>query len=113
MLGLSLLACGPVPAEFASGIESLAFEDGEAGVDPTTARQPITGFGASSAWTETDIAEDLADQLFSVEDGIGLSLLRVRIAPRGDSDERKTAKKAVERGARVERARTTRSRPDV
>jgi glucuronoarabinoxylan endo-1,4-beta-xylanase len=101
LLGLSFLACGPVPEEFGGGSESLAFEDGEAGVDLTTALQPITGFGASSAWTETDIAEDLADQLFSVEDGIGLSLLRVRIAPRGDTDERKTAKKAVERGARV------------
>jgi len=63
-------------------------------------RQTISGFGASSAWTAPDLSDELADELFSPE-RIGLSLLRVRIAPNGMTSEVATARKAQERGAEV------------
>jgi len=64
-------------------------------------RQTIAGFGASSAWTAPNLSDQLSDQLFSAEVGIGLSLLRLRIAPDGTSGEFPTARKAIIRGARV------------
>lgn len=74
---------------------------GDAVVDASRTRQRISGFGASSAWTLPDASDPLADQLFSAELGIGLSLLRLRIAPSGQSSELATARKAVARGATV------------
>ena len=75
--------------------------------DPSTSivcwnqpRQSITGFGASSAWYAPNIPDELADQLFNL-DGLGLSLLRLRIAPDGTSSEVATARKAAARGASV------------
>ncbi len=64
-------------------------------------RQHITGFGASSAWTAPFLSDALADQFFSTESGIGLSLLRLRIAPDATTGELETARAAVARGARV------------
>lgn len=64
-------------------------------------RQRISGFGASSAWTAPNIDDALADELFSVDSGIGLSLLRLRISPEGTSMELGTAEKAQARGAGV------------
>jgi glucuronoarabinoxylan endo-1,4-beta-xylanase len=43
-------------------------------------QQRITGFGASSAWTATNLTSSEADLLFTPA-GINLTLLRVRIAP--------------------------------
>lgn len=74
---------------------------GPVDIDLTQAYQRIDGFGASSAWTATDISDALADQLFSTETGIGLSLLRVQIKPDGTTAELATAMKAVARGAKV------------
>src|SRR5690349_15887871 len=65
----------------------------DAVVDFSVTHQHISGFGASSAWTLRDSSESFADQLFSPELGIGLSLLRVRIAPSGTTDELRTAQK--------------------
>jgi glucuronoarabinoxylan endo-1,4-beta-xylanase len=76
---------GPVPAE----------------IDVGRPLQAIDGFGASSAWTANNISDALADQLFSVETGIGLSLLRVQIKPTGVTNELATAQKAAARGAKV------------
>jgi glucuronoarabinoxylan endo-1,4-beta-xylanase len=73
----------------------------EALVDLNVTHQHISGFGASSAWTFSNASDSLADQFFSTETGIGLSLLRVRIAPSGTTGELVTAQKAVARGARV------------
>ena len=70
-------------------------------VDLTQALQRIDGFGASSAWTAGNISDALADQFFSPELGIGLSLLRVQIKPAGNTTELGTARKAAARGARV------------
>ena len=70
-------------------------------VDVNDTRQQISGFGVSSAWTAQDITEQLAEQLFSVDNGVGLSLLRVRIAPEGTTWETQTALKAQAHGARV------------
>jgi glucuronoarabinoxylan endo-1,4-beta-xylanase len=72
-----------------------------ASVEANVTRQPISGFGASSAWTAPNLSDELSDQLFSIESGVGLSLLRVRIAPDGTTSELATARKAVERGASV------------
>src|SRR5690606_26022095 len=53
--------------------------------------QTMTGFGASSAWTAPMMSAALADELFSVEKGLGLSLLRIQIKPSGESHELETA----------------------
>ena len=70
-------------------------------VDLAQAFQRIDGFGASSAWTAGNISDALADQFFSPELGIGLSLLRVQIKPAGNTTELGTARKAAARGAKV------------
>jgi len=63
--------------------------------------QVITGFGASSAWTAPSLSDTEADQFFSPVTGIGLSLLRVRIAPNGTTAELATAQSAAARGVSV------------
>jgi glucuronoarabinoxylan endo-1,4-beta-xylanase len=65
--------------------------------------QKITGFGASTAWDGTALSTAQADQVFSTTNGAGLSLLRVRIAPTGDTGaaEITDAKAAQTRGASV------------
>lgn len=74
---------------------------GPVAVDLTQTHQRIDGFGASSAWTAGNISDALADQFFSPELGIGLSLLRVQIKPAGNTTELGTARKAAARGAKV------------
>lgn len=74
---------------------------GELMVDPSEVHQHITGFGASSAWTAQSLSEQTADLLFSPDLGIGLSLLRLRIAPDGSTGELATAESAHARGAAV------------
>ncbi|MEY4489893.1 MAG: hypothetical protein RIQ79_2401, partial [Verrucomicrobiota bacterium] len=64
-------------------------------------RQVIDGFGASSAWNSTTFTDAQADQFFSPATGIGLSLIRLRIAPEGTTVETGTAQKAVARGAQA------------
>src|SRR5450432_788023 len=73
----------------------------DAVVRPARTHQRITGFGASSAWTAPDLSDADADLLFSTDSGVGLSLLRVRIAPDGSCLELATAQKAQARGAKV------------
>jgi glucuronoarabinoxylan endo-1,4-beta-xylanase len=71
--------------------------------------QRIRGFGASSAWTATDLSSSDADLLFTRDAGINLTLLRVRIAPPAlpppdgacTTAEVATAQAAVARGATV------------
>jgi glucuronoarabinoxylan endo-1,4-beta-xylanase len=70
-------------------------------VDPTKREQTITGFGASSAWTGGDISASTADLFFTPDSGLGLSLLRMHIAPDGTTSETNTARLAVERGVKV------------
>jgi glucuronoarabinoxylan endo-1,4-beta-xylanase len=70
-------------------------------VDASQQLQRIDGFGASSAWTAGNMTDGRADELFSPTAGIGLSLLRIRIAPDGTTAETATATKAAARGARV------------
>ena len=62
--------------------------------------QVIAGFGASSAWTAPSLTDAEADQFFSPATGIGLSLLRLRIAPDGTT-ELATAQSAAARGVSV------------
>jgi glucuronoarabinoxylan endo-1,4-beta-xylanase len=84
-------------------------------VDWNDVHQRIDGFGASSAWNSAMSAAQ-ADLLFSTNNGIvytdnlgqrstnngiGLSLLRTRIAPGGTSVETNIMKLAVARGASV------------
>ena len=63
--------------------------------------QTIDGFGASSAWTSPSLSSAQSDALFSPSLGLGLSLLRLRIAPNGTTSELLTAQRAIARGARV------------
>ncbi len=74
---------------------------GAATIDWTDSHQRIDGFGGCSAWMNS-ISDSEADALFSTNGkGIGLSLLRSRIAPGGGSTgETSIMQKAVARGAR-------------
>jgi glucuronoarabinoxylan endo-1,4-beta-xylanase len=111
----TLTGIAPAFVAFGFALSACAFDVGEEpildetlGVAPPDStsvcwrdlRQTISGFGASSAWTAPDLPDELADELFSV-DRIGLSLVRLRIAPNGVTGEVATALKAQERGARV------------
>ena len=64
------------------------------------AHQRIDGFGASSAWNGSWTAAQ-ADMFFSTNTGIGLSLLRNRIAPDGTTSETGIMQMARDRGAKV------------
>jgi glucuronoarabinoxylan endo-1,4-beta-xylanase len=73
-------------------------------VNPATAHQRISGFGASTAWLGTTMSDEDADLAFSATTGAGLSLDRVRINYQGNGTsaaETATALKAQARGARV------------
>ena len=69
-------------------------------VDWHEVHQRIDGFGASSAWNGNWTTAQ-ADMFFSTNSGIGLSLLRSRIAPDGSTVETGIMKLAQARGARV------------
>ena len=69
-------------------------------VNWTDVHQRIDGFGASSAWDGSWTAAQ-ADMFFSTNTGIGLSLLRNRIAPGGTTWETSIMRMAQDRGARV------------
>jgi glucuronoarabinoxylan endo-1,4-beta-xylanase len=69
-------------------------------VDWNDVHQRIDGFGASSAWNGSWTAAQ-ADMFFSTNTGIGLSLLRSRIAPDGTTVETGIMQMAQARGARV------------
>ncbi len=74
---------------------------GSASVNWQNRRQMIDGFGASSAW-DSSWSTALADSIFSTNgSGVGLSLLRSRIAPDGSSVETSIMQMAQARGARV------------
>jgi glucuronoarabinoxylan endo-1,4-beta-xylanase len=73
---------------------------GAATVNWADVRQRIDGFGASSAWRST-MSSNIADRYFSTNTGLGLSLLRTRIAPGGGSVETNIMRRARERGVRV------------
>lgn len=74
---------------------------GSATVNYADTRQRIDGFGASSAWNSTWSAAE-ADLFFSTgPNGIGLSLLRSRIAPDGTTWETNIMQMAQARGAKV------------
>ena len=88
VLGLGLLGAPHASAEIVVQLDEL--------------RQRIDGFGASSAFFSEDISQEDADFLFDVEQGIGLSLMRVRINHQdNDTTDIETAKKAYAHGARV------------
>jgi hypothetical protein len=74
--------------------------NGQCVVDWTNVFQKIDGFGASSAWN-SGITTAQADMFFSTNTGIGLSLLRSRIAPDGTTVETNIMEMAQARGARV------------
>ena len=69
-------------------------------VDWNDVHQRIDGFGASSAW-DSSWTTAQADMFFSTNTGIGLSLLRSRIAPGGTTVESNIMQMAQARGARV------------
>ena len=69
-------------------------------VDWNAVYQEIDGFGASSAFVG-DWTSAWADMFFSTNTGIGLSLLRSRIAPDGTAPDYNIMQMAQARGARV------------
>jgi glucuronoarabinoxylan endo-1,4-beta-xylanase len=98
--GLALVGCTVDFDGEALDVERGAADSSATSVCWEASAQIISGFGASSAWTAPDLSDELADELFSPE-RIGLSLLRLRIAPNGTTSEVETARKAQARGATV------------
>jgi glucuronoarabinoxylan endo-1,4-beta-xylanase len=93
---VGLAACSSRPAndyELGDGVL--------AKVNLAATRQRIDGFGASSAWTTPRISDEQATLFYDVEQGIGLSYLRLRITPAGTTDELVTAQKATALGVKV------------
>ena len=74
---------------------------GTATINFTNTQQRIDGFGASSAWMSGTLSTYDADLIFSTNTGIGLSLLRTRIAPDGTTWEAGIAQQAQARGAKI------------
>jgi glucuronoarabinoxylan endo-1,4-beta-xylanase len=68
-------------------------------VDWNEVHQRIDGFGASSAWASS-FTTSQADLFFSTNNGIGLSLVRSRVAPDGTT-ETSIMQQAIARGARA------------
>ncbi len=95
----SVVACAPEPRERVD-VRTSALAPVIV-IDPSDEHQHITGFGASSAWTSPSLGLVKAEQFFSTENGIGLSLVRLRIAPDGTTSETATALDAQARGAAV------------
>src|SRR5690606_28451689 len=95
-LTIAALGCGE--HEASRQLELALSTSEQTGVDTHQARQVITGFGASSAWTAQSLTDEEADLFFSRERGLGLSLLRLRIAPDGATWENVAAIRAHERG---------------
>lgn len=84
-------------------VESSVPPGGTSGISTVTwtnVRQRIDGFGASSAWRST-WNSSVANMFFSTNTGIGLSLLRTRIAPGGTTVENSIMQMARNLGARV------------
>jgi glucuronoarabinoxylan endo-1,4-beta-xylanase len=70
-------------------------------IDLAQVHQAITGFGVACGWTSPTMDDSMADACFTVDKGIGLTLLRMTITPNGTSLEMETAKQAIKRGASV------------
>jgi O-glycosyl hydrolase len=87
-------------AVYTSAISPPTPQSGSCTVNWNDVHQKIDGFGASSAWRSTWNSSQ-ADLLFSTNTGIGLSLLRSRIAPGGTTIENSIMQMAQARGARV------------
>ncbi|HSY25264.1 MAG TPA: hypothetical protein VK841_24230, partial [Polyangiaceae bacterium] len=109
-LPLGLVACS----------NSSSTQSGPSGVVVTLSdvKQPVDGFGASSAFFGGNISDAQADLLFDAKKGIGLSLLRIMIGVPNDTQsdgsepttganpvatapEIATAQQAIARGAKV------------
>jgi glucuronoarabinoxylan endo-1,4-beta-xylanase len=89
------------PGDFLAGSQQTGSTGDLVQIDLTKVHQTIVGFGCSSGWTSPTMDDSQADVFFTVDKGIGLSLLRMRIAPDGTSLELETAKQAIARGASV------------
>jgi glucuronoarabinoxylan endo-1,4-beta-xylanase len=111
-LPLSLVACSSSSSQTGSSQPSGVV------VTLSDAKQPIDGFGASSAFFGGNISEAQADLLFDAKKGIGLSLLRIMVGVPNDTQsdgsepttganpvatapEIGTAQQAIARGAKV------------
>jgi glucuronoarabinoxylan endo-1,4-beta-xylanase len=69
-------------------------------VNWTDTHQTIDGFGASSAWN-SGLTQAQMNMFYSTNTGIGLSLLRTRIAPGGTTVEGYAMQMAQSNGARI------------
>lgn len=100
---LALLGCSERSRDASDRVTLALATQPDVVIDVTTLHQRITGFGASSAWAAGGMFDEQADLFFSPSQGLGLSLVRVRIAPDGTltGSEKVVAMKAHQRGARV------------
>src|SRR4051794_28222258 len=70
-------------------------------IDSAVTYQVIEGFGASSAWYTPRLTDAQAEMFFSVDKGLGLTLLRAHINPDGTTGELVTAQQAAALGVKV------------
>ena len=96
-----LISCLSPGRRSSIGSERNGKADSLAQIDLAKVHQTIVGFGASSGWTSPTMDDYQADAFFTVDKGLGFSLLRLRIAPDGTTLELATAKQAIARGASV------------
>jgi glucuronoarabinoxylan endo-1,4-beta-xylanase len=96
-----LISCSSPGPGSSIGSERGRQADSLVQIDLAKVHQAIVGFGASSGWTSPAMDDYQADAFFTVEKGLGFSLLRLRIAPDGTTLELATAKQAIARGASV------------
>jgi glucuronoarabinoxylan endo-1,4-beta-xylanase len=95
------LAAGTAGIQLNSILVSSIVLNGTATVSYASTKQRIDGFGAASSW-DSSWTTAQADLFFSTNPGgVGLSLLRSRIAPDGSSVETNIMQMAQARGARV------------
>jgi glucuronoarabinoxylan endo-1,4-beta-xylanase len=98
---LVTVSCSHLPSHNLVGSQQAVPDSDLAQIDLATRHQIIVGFGASSGWTSPTMDDLQADAFFIVDKGIGLSLLRLRIAPDGTTLELATAKQAIAHGVSV------------
>lgn len=74
----------PLSADYSWSFTTEATSSGMVTVDYGTQEQMIRGFGGSTAWLG-QLTQAQANELFSPDTGLGLSILRVRIDPEGSA----------------------------
>lgn len=100
-LSVITISCSNMPSRDSARSKRDGQTDSLVQIDLAKVHQTIVGFGAACGWTTPTMDDPLADACFTLDKGIGLTLLRMTITPNGTSLEMETAKQAIKRGVSV------------